>query len=212
MDMSQPISTVVPSLDGPVLQVLARTSRPLTGRRVHSLTGAGSEAGVRRVLNRLGETGLVTVEEAGASLLYALNRDHLAASAVQQLANLRGLLVDRLRATIENWRQAPVHASLFGSTARGDGDLSSDVDLLLVHPPLDGGSSGGWHEQVSDLADHVLRWTGNTAQSYQLSPTEFAQHVLSREPIVDEWIRDAVTLVGPGVRELRNTTFHGGGR
>jgi hypothetical protein len=59
MDFSTPISTVVPSLDGPVLQVLARAGKPLSGRQVHALTGSGSVAGVRLVLQRLASTGLM---------------------------------------------------------------------------------------------------------------------------------------------------------
>lgn len=35
VDVSRPMSAVMRSLEGPVLEVLTRTSRPLTGRELH---------------------------------------------------------------------------------------------------------------------------------------------------------------------------------
>jgi hypothetical protein len=202
MDMSHPIGAVVPTLDGPVLAVLARTSQPLTGRKVHQLSGSGSETGTRKVLRRLARTGLVTATEVGASVQYALNREHLAAAAVLELTTLRQRLFDRIRDAIEQWPLKPTHASVFGSTARGDGDLDSDVDLLLVHgftddPPL------AWDEEAGELAVQVYVWTGNHLQIYELSEGEFAEHLRAGEPIVDEWTRDAVTVCGPDFRTIR---------
>jgi predicted nucleotidyltransferase len=204
MDLSQPISTVVPSLDGPVLAVLARTTEPLTGRRVQQLAGVGSEPGVRRVLQRLTATGLVGAAQAGASTLYVLNRQHLAAAAVEQLANLRQRLVDRIRAAIDDWSIVPVHASLFGSVARGDGDLDSDVDILLIHQDFADSVPAEWAELVGDLTDQVFGWTGNHAQLYELSLSQLDEHLAAAEPIVQEWHRDAVTVAGVDFRHLRN--------
>ncbi|MEI8410445.1 MULTISPECIES: nucleotidyltransferase domain-containing protein [unclassified Kribbella] len=203
MDMSQPIGTVVPTLDGPVLAVLARTSQPLTGRKVHQFAGSGSETGTRNVLRRLARTGLITATEVGASVQYALNREHLAARAVLELTSLRQRLFDRIRDAIEHWPVKPTHASIFGSTARGDGDLDSDVDLLLVHgftddPPL------AWDEEAGELAIQVYVWTGNHVQIYELSESDLAEHLQAGEPIVDEWARDAVTVYGPDFRSVRS--------
>lgn len=203
MDMSRPISTVIPTLDGPVLAVLARTSKPLTGRKVHQLAASGSETGTRKVLRRLASTGLVTASEVGSAVQYTLNREHLAAAAVLELTALRQRLFQRIGEVIEQWPQQPVHASVFGSTARGDGDLRSDVDLLLVHqftndPP------DSWVTDVDVLGDQVFAWTGNHLQIYELSESELTDHLRVGEPIVDDWLRDAFTVYGPDFRNLRN--------
>jgi predicted nucleotidyltransferase len=210
VDMSQPISTAIPTLDGPVLAVLARTSQPLTGRKVHQLAAGGSETGTRKVLRRLVATGLVTATEVGASVQYALNREHLAAAAVLDLTTMRLRMFERIRTAIAQWAPEvqPDHASVFGSAARGDGDLDSDVDLLLVHgftdqPPPE------WIGHVAALGDHVHSWTGNHLQTYEISQAQFADHVRSAEPIVKEWLRDGVTLAGPELRRLRNRIVHG---
>ena len=201
MDMSQPIRTVIPTLDGPVLAVLARTKQPLTGRRVHQLTGTGSETGTRRVLRRLAGTGLVTAEHVGPSVQYSLNHEHLAAAAVVELTTLRARLIRQITEAIGQWPQHPIHASIFGSAARGDGDLDSDVDLLIVHgfdePPPE------WSEQVDELGDRVHAWTGNFMQTYELSTTELAEHLRAGDPIVDEWLRDCLSVYGLDFRRLR---------
>jgi hypothetical protein len=79
MDLSLPLATVAPSLDAEVLTVLARTTAPLSGRRVGALARRGSHQGVQRVLNRLVEHGLVLAEPASPAILYRLNRDHVLA-------------------------------------------------------------------------------------------------------------------------------------
>jgi hypothetical protein len=75
-----------------VLAVLAHTRRPLTGRQVHQLAGAGSESGVRKVLARLTAQGLVHVSEAGQAKLYVANREHVthqkATAAIRQARRL----------------------------------------------------------------------------------------------------------------------------
>ncbi|MGW5192474.1 nucleotidyltransferase domain-containing protein [Kribbella sp. NPDC004138] len=208
MDLSHPISTVIPTLDGPVLTVLSRTTQPLTGRKVHQLASTASESGTRKVLRRLASTGLVSATEVGSAVQYALNRDHLAASAVLELTNLRQKLIQRIHDAIDTeWSKPPIHASLFGSAARGDGDLHSDIDLLVVHnsaelPPE-------WDDQVGSLAEQVHSWTGNHLQVYELSHSALLAHFASGDPIVNDWLRDSVTVFGPDFRQLRNRITHG---
>jgi predicted nucleotidyltransferase len=208
MDLSQPISTVIPTLDGPVLAVLSRTTQPLTGRKLHQLASNGSESGTRRVLQRLAGTGLVTATEVGSAIQYTLNRDHLAASAVLELTNLRQKLIQRIHHAIDTeWSEHPIHASLFGSAARGDGDLHSDVDLLVVHNSED--LPPEWNDQVGSLAEHVHSWTGNHLQIYELSGAALQAHFASGDPIVNDWLRDSVTVFGPDFRQLRNRITDG---
>lgn len=134
MDTARPYLAICPTLDSDVLAVLAGTSRPLTGREVARLAGRRSHAGVLDALNRLAQHGLVDRQEAGRAFLFTLNREHLAAPAVDILAGLRTELLNRIRHTIETWQVAPTHVSLFGSTARAEGDTASDIDLFVVRP------------------------------------------------------------------------------
>jgi hypothetical protein len=196
MDLSSPISTVVPSLDGPVLQVLVQSDDGLSGRQIHRLAGSGSVAGVRLVLQRLAATGLVHVDDVGNSLLYRLNRKHLAYPAVEFLADLRSTLVSRLTDEISGWRVPPVHASVYGALARGDGDLDSDVELLLIRPDqLDSGDVL-WEGQAGRLMQTVVDLTGNPAHVFELSRTELANHLTTEDPILNDWMHPSIPLTG----------------
>jgi predicted nucleotidyltransferase len=201
MDLKSPISTVVPSLDGPVLLVLAQAEEGLSGRQIHKLAGSGSVAGVRLVLQRLAATGLVHVDDLGNSLLYRLNRKHLLAPIVDQLADLRSTLTDRLADEISAWRIPPVHASVYGAIARGDGDLDSDVDLLLIRPDSHEFVDVLWEEQVGRLMQTVVDLTGNPAHVFELSRTELAGHLDTEDPILNDWIRPSIQLTGVPLME-----------
>lgn len=205
MDMAWPIAAVVPTLDGPVLHALARAGRPLTGREVHRLAGVGSEAGVRKVLDRLARHGLVHVTRSGQALLYVANRDHIAWVAVETLTRIRETLLERLRAEFQTWRRKPVTAALFGSAARGDGSITSDIDLLLVRARgVDDVAEDrdDWHGQLDQLRERVTAWTGNHCQIYELDEEEFNLRVHAGERIVDEWKRDSILLHGEPLNRL----------
>ena len=163
MDLSLPLRGVAPTLDAETLTVLAGTTAPLTGRRIAQLAARGSRPGIQRVLNRLVAEGLVLAQDAGSSVLYKLNRDHLLAPAVVEIVGARDVLIQRLRSKVDEWALPCVHASLFGSVARGgDAGPRSDVDVLVIRPVgLDDGDEV-WQQQLSALEDAVLRWTGNS--------------------------------------------------
>ena len=78
-------------------------------------------------------------ERDGLALLEQLNREHIAAPAIEQLARLHGELADRIRRALAEWDGEVLLAGLFGSAARRDGDERSDIDLLVVSdsPGLD---------------------------------------------------------------------------
>jgi predicted nucleotidyltransferase len=202
MDVARPYAAVSPTLDGEVLHVLAGTSMLQTGRQVAYLTGRSSHSGVLDALNRLTEHGLVTRVELNRAYLYALNRDHLAADVVIALARLRAELFDRIRGELDTWTIAPVHVSLFGSAARGDGDTHSDIDLFIVRPEAVMADDPCWQEQVDELRDKIQRWTGNRAAMHERSESELAQLQAEERPILAALRSDAIVLSGPKLPAL----------
>jgi predicted nucleotidyltransferase len=202
MDVSRPHRVISHPLDGPVLRVLAGTTQPLTGRQVARLAEEGSQQGIGKALGRLAEEGLVDREEAGGASLYVLNRQHLAAPAAEVLSNLRGALLERLRKSFERWKTRPIHASMFGSAARGDGDTASDIDLFVVRPAGVDMEEEAWRKQIDRLADSVLRWTGNHAGIVEVPEEDLASLRRRRPPVLDELDQDAITLAGPDVSDV----------
>jgi hypothetical protein len=109
---------------------------------------------------------------------------------------MRSELFTRLRETIASWDVAPVHASVFGSMARGQGDTSSDIDIFLVRPNKVEGEDPRWREQVDVLARQVQRWTGNRAGISEVSKGALARLRKEDPPILAELRADAITIAG----------------
>ena len=196
MNLSRPYAAICPTLDSDVLNVLARTSRPLTGREVSRLVGRSSHGGVREVLNRLTREGIVDREEAGRAFMYTLNREHLAAPAVVVLAGMKSELARRLRHAVENWILSPTAALMFGSAARGDGDTASDIDILIIRPKGVDDEDGIWRRQLGDLSRSVSRWTGNRASIAEVAEKELARLLEENAPIVSDLQQDSVPFYG----------------
>jgi DNA-binding transcriptional ArsR family regulator len=203
MDLSAPHLAVLPKSDGGVLSVLAGTDRPLSGREVARLSG-GSRSTVARVLRRLAEHGVVKVQEAGAgvALLYSLNREHVASDPLVDLLDLRRRLFDRLAAEFDGWPLPPLHASVFGSAARGDGGTASDIDLFIVRPSTILADDAGWRSHIDRLPHLIVIWTGNHAGIAEVSVDDVARLEREGATIVEDLRRDAITLAGYPLREL----------
>ena len=225
MDLADPTRAITPTLDGPILAVLASAGRPLTVGEIAAQVPRGSEIGVRKAVARLVDQGIVTAIQMGRNLVHELNREHIAAPAAQALAGLRGELWKRIREALAGWTLKPVYASVFGSAARRDGGPESDIDLLLVHPNLPGDkhppkrewglwgllnevalgmasqapsaiSGTQWHGQVDQLRVKVQGWTGNPLQVVDVSFWQWAE-MRSTDPALFEQIaRDGVTVAG----------------
>lgn len=201
MDLSNPISSIIPSGHGAVLAVLARTDRPLTGRKVAELTGGRvSQSRVSEVVRELTEAGIVLCDEHPPAKLYRLNRDHVAADAVVGLARQRERLVGRMLDGIGMWSPAPIAAWLFGSFARGEGGVRSDIDVLVVRPDAVSGDDPGWSVQIDEFTAQVTRWSGNQCCLLEYSEREFADLVERGERLVDELRRDGLHLAGAATR------------
>ncbi len=203
MDLGRPYTVICPTLEGPVLDVLAHTTRPLTGREIARLASRGSERGVRLVLHRLVAQGLVTAQEAGSASLFALNREHVAASVVEDLVRLRAELIERIRGEIEAWSSRPVHVSVFGSAARADGHVESDIDLLIVRPENLAEDDPQWREQLHRLAERIERWSGNHASLHEVTPKGLKAALRRGEPVIASLRDDAsIVLAGPELAAL----------
>jgi predicted nucleotidyltransferase len=202
MDLGRPYTVICPTLEGPVLDVLAHTTRPLTGREIARLASRGSERGVRLVLQRLVAQGLVNARKAGSASLYVLNREHVAAGIVESLLRLRSELIERIRGEVEGWSSQPVHVSVFGSAARADGHADSDIDLLIVRPEDLAEDDPQWREQLHRLAERIERWSGNHASLHEVTPKGLEAALRRGEPIIASLRDTSIVLAGPEIAVL----------
>lgn len=186
MDLSDPVRSVIPSLDGPVLAALMRSNAPATLTVVHARAGRGSLSGVRNVLQRLVSHGVVLQEPGG----YRLNHQHLAAPAIEHLTALHARFTDALRDWLANRPEAIHAAGMFGSMARRDGSEDSDIDLVIITDAPEPDALR------ADLSTAILAWTGNLAQVVILSREQVRELRDRAEPIVDSWRKELEMIIG----------------
>ena len=197
MDLSSPISSVVPSAYGPVLVALVRAGVPLSGRQVAGLVeGQVGRSRVNTVLAELAESGLVLREPHPPSVLYEFNRRHVAADYVAALADLRGLLITRIRDAVAGWSVPAAAVWMFGSAARGEGSTDSDIDILVVRPDRLDDEDDVWRSQLDQLAEDIRAWSGNPCELLEMSRSEVAESVRTNQRFANDLRQDALPLGG----------------
>lgn len=194
MELGRPLATITPTLDGDVPAVLARHDLAFTTGALHRVLTRHSEEGIRKVLQRLTRQGIVHAERVGNAYNYRLNRGHLAAERIVELADLMNIFLSRLTCTLEGWAHPPVYAAVFGSAARGTMSAESDLDLLLVRPE-DAHDDDLWTAHVDSLAESITRWIGNDARVLQIAESELTARG-SAEPVLHDVLREGLTVAG----------------
>lgn len=218
MDLTSPARSVVPSLDADVLVALAGITMPMTGRQISRLIEAKGHSSVGRVLERLRIQGIVNVVNAGNAYLYTLNREHVAFPAIEALMDLRGKLFDRMAQAVTLWEILPLSVAIFGSAARGDGDVDSDIDILIVraeelHPNgLENANKNSrlsqerysdmWDSQLLELSELTYRWSGNRASLIQATKSQLGAMVTRGEPIADSLRNEAHYIWGQNAMKM----------
>ena len=197
MELSHPLRVVTPTLDGDILRILAQAETEFTPPEVHRLIGEHSVAGIRKGLERLVLQGIVLERGAGRASLYQLNRAHLAAQAVIELARMKDELISRLRRELTDWSILSSYAALFGSAARNDMRSDSDIDLLLIRPKDVEVDDEIWAEQLYQLSEQVHNWTGNSANVLELGENEIAQGVQAEDPVLVAINKEGIRVHGP---------------
>lgn len=198
MILQEPFQTVTPSLDGEVLNAMAKSGSTFTVTWLEMLLPSRSPSGIRRVLDRLVRQGVIDEIRVGRALGYRLNTHHLATEAIVALASLRDRFFERLRENIASWDEAPVYVALFGSGAEGTMSEGSDIDLFFLRPA---GASSAFDDRVHELAAQAQRWTGNPVHPLILDVDYVRKHG-STERVLADIADSAIPVIGDA-RALR---------
>jgi predicted nucleotidyltransferase len=192
MTLSKPLEDLVSHDMAMILTVLERTGQPLTGRTIAALTGTVSQPTTSRLLIKLVRSGLVLKVPGG----YEINRDHLAYRAVAVLLGARDELQRRVAQDVTSWGMQPRSVVLFGSAARQQETLDSDIDLLVVRPAAVPVDDPGWAANVANLSERVGRWCGSPCEVLEYSTEELAELKRSNDPLIASLLRDGITFAG----------------
>lgn len=200
MQLNRPFATVTPTLDGDVLAALASADAMFTISQIQRILTSASGEGIRKVLTRLTDQGVVLHDRVGRTHTYRLNTEHLAAEPIMALARLTSTFLDRLEAQLTGWGRDLEYAAVFGSAATGRMTLDSDIDVFLVRASGAGADHDDepdtWAERVAELARLVTAWTGNDARVVEYTADHLVTAAAAGEPLLREVADKGLTVAG----------------
>lgn len=185
MLFSEPFGGVIPGARGAVLGTLLRTDAPLTGRQIHALVSDDySLWTVQEALKALTRLGLINTQTIGRAGVHTVNEDHISVAPLRALLDPIAALTDTVRDAVGQEVQTVI---LFGSIARGEATIDSDVDLAVIAP-------ANW-DGHTELEDAVRIRLGNDCDVLVFTPEDFARSGTG-EPVVREIVTAGVALLG----------------
>lgn len=204
MDFRRPVSSLVPGATGRILEVLARSTSPLNVSTVARLARV-SPSQASRVLPRLADLGVASMDPVPPSSLYSLDRDNLVAHVIESLLASPEKAVERLRSLASRIKPTPASVVLFGSAARGTATASSDLDVLVVRPAIVEDGDEGWNSSLQSWSDRAQRLTGNAVNILEVDETELSERLAADSAIWQDIALEGRTVYG---RDLETYIAH----
>lgn len=201
VDFSQPVQSLIPGVQGQILAVLAHTSAALSLRSIARLSGV-SPAQASRVLARLVRLGIVEREEVPPSSLFWLVPEHVGAQAVVALTHARTSLLDQLGIAAREMSPQPVSVVLFGSLARGDAGLDSDIDMVVVRPEGVDEDDEAWGAAIDRFRDRGRRLSGHRVEILEVAKAEAVERLRSPADLWAAIRGEGVLLFGRPFEDL----------
>ena len=170
--------------------IIAREHARLTGVPVYTERGRGGGCVLLDGFTT-DASGLTTTEAIGRAGVHRINEGHAAIAPLRSLASP----IEVLTRVVEETARDVEAVIVFGSVARGDAHVDSDVDLAVIAPAT-------WDGRV-ELQQAVQERLGNGCDVLHLTGDHFKLAPEDREPVVSEILRDGIALVGTLPRRKR---------
>jgi predicted nucleotidyltransferase len=189
-----------------VLRALVRLDSPVSGNEAQRLAGVRSADSLWKALDELSYLGILTREQTRGSHLYRINRSHdlyapLAAlfrTEAGRLARLRDWLRETLDAA--SLTEAIRSVTLYGSNARGEAGVRSDVDLLVIADVDE--AVGPARDALIAGASALEDRTGLMISPYVLPRQRVEERFRDGDPLMETIAEEGRVLLGESLREL----------
>jgi predicted nucleotidyltransferase len=191
----------MPGAQGRILAVLVETTAPLNLRTLARLAGV-SPAQASRVMPGLVDLGLVDRHEVPPSSQFLLARSNVAAQAVIELARSSETAAERIGLAAASMATPPESVIVFGSFARGEAAVESDIDVVVVRPDSIGEDDEEWATALEGWRDEARAITGNSVEVVELSLSEASSKVRGRSEFWRNVRRDGVTVYGLSLDQI----------
>src|SRR6056297_1113068 len=201
MDFVQPIEAVIPGAQGRILSVLVETTAPLNLRTLARLANV-SPAQASRVLPGLVDLGIVERYEVPPSSQFLLARSNVAAQAVIELARSKETASERIGLAAASMAVRPESVIVFGSFARGEAGVDSDVDVVVIRPDSIAENDDDWANALESWRDEAGEITGNSVEVVEVSFGEAGSKLRGRTEFWRNVRRDGISVHGLSIEQI----------
>jgi predicted nucleotidyltransferase len=180
MKFHEPLDDVLSSrIKVRILRLFSRTRGSYSGREVARLIDFSHNPTIQ-ALKELEAYGLLKRKSIGASHEYALNEEHILVNRVLLGAFdvERNALLEIVRIFEEQMGRDFEKAIIFGSVARGEERLDSDVDILIIIK--DRTDMGSVENKVSEATRLAMIASGNPVSPALVTRSEYEKRKKSR--------------------------------
>jgi len=204
VDFLRPIEAIVPGAQGRVLAVLVETTAELNLRTIAQLAGI-SQAQASRLLPDLVALGVVERREVPPSSLFRLVPEHVASRALLSLARSTDLVLAEMGRLAGALPTPPTSLIVFGSFARREAGVDSDIDVVAVRPPEVDEDDERWSASLDAWRHDVRRLTGNPVEVLEVRADEAAAKLDGSTPVWADIRHDGRVVHGLGLDDLLAT-------
>lgn len=184
-----------------VLRVLQDAAKGVGGREISRMAGMSHRASLQ-ALTALENLSVVSRQRGGRDHLFSLNREHrIVSKGVLPLLALEQDFLGQLQQFLKNGLGKECRSVvLFGSVARREETLTSDVDLCIVL--RNARDREKIRARVHEIAPEVKRQFGANLAVLMMSEADFVRRARRNKPPVANILRDGIVVLGATLREL----------
>jgi predicted nucleotidyltransferase len=201
MDFVRPVEAVIPGAQGRILSVLVKITAPLNLRTLARLASV-SPAQASRVMPGLVDLGIVERYEVPPSSQFLLARSNVAAQAVIELSRSQETASERIGLAAAAMATTPESLIIFGSFARGEAGVDSDIDVVVVRPDSIDEDDDDWATALEAWRDEARAITGNTVEVIEVSLSDAGSKLRGRTEFWRNVRRDGVVVQGLSIDQL----------
>ena len=186
-----------------VLRVLKNYQTGLTGREISRIIGISPKASLK-ALSYLEDLGMVNRIRGGRDHIFSFNRENFIVREgilplLESELSYRNSLLKDISSKLK--KHSP-GVYLFGSVARKEETISSDLDICIIYDSS--ANKSVLENLVSELKPELYKRYGVNIAPFYISAGEFVKRAKRNKPPIPEIINDGITLFGIRIKELIN--------
>jgi predicted nucleotidyltransferase len=91
---------------------------------------------------------------------------------------------------------------VFGSFARGEAEVASDIDAVLIRPESVDEEDPAWADSVEQWRETVGRASGNAVEVLEVSESDIGRKLRGRQQLWRDIRSEGVVVTGPSLAVL----------